>query len=152
MSTFGSADEVLDFAIKNEQDAVDFYTDLAGKMENPAMKKVFEGFAKEEMGHKAKLTSVKSGKRLMKSGERKVTDLKIADYTVEGEPTKDMDYREALILAMQKEKAAFKLYSDLAATAPDAELENLFLALAQEEAKHKLRFELEYDDNVLKWN
>ncbi|MCK4546364.1 MAG: ferritin family protein [Candidatus Eisenbacteria sp.] len=152
MSTFGSADEVLDFAIKSEQEAVDFYTDLAGKMENPAMKKVFEEFAKEEMDHKAKLTSVKSGKRLMKSGARKVTDLKIADYTVEAEPTKDMDYREALILAMQNEKAAFKLYSDLAATAQDDDLKDLFLALAQEEARHKLRFELEYDDDVLKCN
>jgi rubrerythrin len=29
-------------------------------------------------------------------------------------------------------------------------LRNLFLALAAEEARHKLRFEIEYDDHVLK--
>ena len=29
-------------------------------------------------------------------------------------------------------------------------MRDLFLALAQEEAKHKLRFEVEYDDRFLK--
>ena len=82
----------------------------------------------------------------------KVQDLKIADYVVETEPKPDMDYRDALVLAMQKEKAAFKLYTALAAASEDEALKSLFLSLAQEEAKHKLRFELEYDDNVLTWN
>jgi rubrerythrin len=50
---------------------------------------------------------------------------------------------------MKKEKAAFRLYSDLAGLADDAQLRNTFLFLAQEEAKHKLRFEIEYDENVL---
>ena len=151
MSTFGSADEVLDFAIEKEQEASEFYGDLAGRMKNPAMKKVFEGFAREEMGHKAKLTKVKEGKRLVQS-EAKVMDLKIADYLVDVEPQPEMEYQDALILAMKKEKAAFRLYSDLATAAGDGELQDLFLSLAQEEAKHKLRFELEYDDNVLRWN
>jgi len=151
MSTFGSADEALDFAIEREQEAADFYTDLAGKVKNPDMRKVFDGFSKEEMGHKAKLQGVKKGKRLTQ-GDRNVTDLKIADYLVDVEPEPGMDYREALILAMKKEKAAFRLYSDLASSAGDAEVRDLFHALAQEEAKHKLRFELEYDDEVLKWN
>jgi len=53
---------------------------------------------------------------------------------------------------MKAEKAAFKLYSDLAASAPDAALKNTFLAMAQEEAKHKLRFEILYDENVLTEN
>ena len=40
---------------------------------------------------------------------------------------------------------------DLAAGASD-ELAELFRSLAAEEAKHKLRFEIEYDDVVLKEN
>ena len=44
---FDSVDSVLDFAIKNEQEASDFYTDLASKMEKPQMKTIFEGFAAE---------------------------------------------------------------------------------------------------------
>jgi rubrerythrin len=47
---------------------------------------------------------------------------------------------------MKKEKAAFKLYSDLASSTDDENVKTMFLALAQAEAKHKLRFEIEYDD------
>lgn len=53
---------------------------------------------------------------------------------------------------MNKEKASFRLYTNLSERAPNAELKNLFLMLAQEEAKHKLRFEIEYDEYVLKEN
>jgi len=60
-----------------------------------------------------------------------------------------MDYQEILILAMKAEKEAFKLYSGLAKATSDASIKDLFLGLAQEEAKHKLRFEVEYDDRVL---
>ena len=34
----------------------------------------------------------------------------------------------------------------------DPELRKMFLSLAQEEAKHKLRFEIEYDDEIMKEN
>jgi rubrerythrin len=60
-----------------------------------------------------------------------------------------MDYQQALVVAMQKEKMAFKMYSDLAEQVDDENLKNTFLSLAQEEAKHKLRFELEYDEHVM---
>jgi rubrerythrin len=53
---------------------------------------------------------------------------------------------------MKKEKKAFRLYNDLASTCGDPKLEELFLSLAQEEAKHKLRFEVEYDDYVMSEN
>jgi rubrerythrin len=148
---FDSVDAVLDFAIKNEQEASDFYTELAAKMEKPQMKQAFEGFAAEEMGHKAKLEAVKKGK-IAKLTKAKVLDLKIGDYLVEQKPSASMDYQSALILAMKQEKAAFRLYTDLAASTDDASIRDLFLGLAQEEAKHKLRFEVEYDDDVLRDN
>ena len=49
------------------------------------------------------------------------------------------------MFAMEKEKAAFKLYNDLAKLTSDKLLEKIFLSLAQEEAKHKLILEIEYD-------
>lgn len=79
-------------------------------------------------------------------------DLKLSDYLVDVEPEKGMDYQKALVLAMKKEKKAFKMYTDLAASADDEGLEQTFLALAQEEAKHKLRFEIEYDNFVMTEN
>ena len=140
--------EILDFAIEREEEAYQFYNDLASKMDKEYMKEVFLNFAKEEKGHKAKLIRVKQGGE-MKSAEKKILNLKIADYVVDVEPSEDLNYQQALILAMKKEKAAFKLYMDLAEASEEESLRSLFLALAQEEAKHKLRFEIEYDDQIL---
>ena len=148
MERFESADEILDFAIAREIEANQFYTELAKKADNPAMRKVFAGFAKEEAGHKAKLEAVRRGDLAMKA--ESVRSLGIADYVVDIEPKKDMSYADVLVVAMKKEKAAYRLYLDLAAIAEAEELTDTFLALAQEEAKHKLRFEIEYDDYVLK--
>ena len=64
----------------------------------------------------------------------------------------DFDYQQALIAAMQSEKASFKLYNDLAEAADKPEIKEVFESLAIEEAKHKLRFEIEYDDTVLAEN
>jgi len=60
-----------------------------------------------------------------------------------------MDYQDVLILAMKKEKASFHLYTDLADEVENQIQKETFLSLAQEEAKHKLRFEIEYDNEVL---
>ena len=151
MKEWSSVDDVLDFAIGNEQKAVDFYTEMAGKVQSPHVKKMFEDNAKEEMGHKSKLEAVKSGKKLL-NAEKKVLDLKLSDYLVDVEADKNLDFQAALILAMKREKAAFRLYTDLAGQTDDAGLKETFLGLAQEEAKHKLRFEVEYDDEILKEN
>ena len=56
-----------------------------------------------------------------------------------------MSYSDVLIFAMKKEKLAYKLYLDLAEKMRNRQLKDMFLLLAQEEAQHKLRFELEYD-------
>jgi rubrerythrin len=148
MERFESVEEVLEFAIAREMESQDFYMKLAERIENPVMQKVFENFASEELGHTMKLEAVKRGHILL--GEEEVKSLDIADYVVDVEPRPDMDYAEALVVAMKKEKAAYRLYLDLAAAAEDEELTDMFLLLAQEEAKHKLRFEIEYDDIVLK--
>ena len=148
---FESIDEILDYAIQREQDAADFYTELAEKMEKPAMKQVFLGFASEEMGHKKKLIAVKEGNKLDLPA-RAIMDLKIGDYLVDPEPTTNLGYQDALILAMKSEKLAYRLYTDLADAAEDPDMKQLFLALASEEAKHKLRFEVEYDEEVLREN
>jgi rubrerythrin len=151
MKQWNNIEEVLDFAIDSEEEAVQFYTRLAERVEKPWMRAVFEGFAREEQGHKAKLTSIKEGHADLPA-PAKVQDLKIGDYLVDEKPDPEIDYQRALILAMKKEKAAFRLYSDLAAAVQDENLRQAFQALAQEEAKHKLRFEIEYDDNILKDN
>ncbi len=151
MQTFNSIDEVLDFAMNSEQEAVDFYNSLAARMKNQEMKDVFLQFAQEEVSHKARLQKIKD-EGLFDMDVEKVRDLKIADYVVRSKATDDMEYRDALVLAMKREKAAFKLYTNLSERTEHPGLKKVFQALAVEESKHKLRFELEYDDYVMREN
>lgn len=151
MKDFESVNDILDFAIENEQKAVDFYNHLATSAHNDEMRKTFEQFAREEMGHKAKLLAIKEQGSISFS-KADVADLKIADYIVGAESEKEITYEQALVLAMKREKAAFKLYLKLSEKAPTTDIKSLFLALAQEESRHKLRFEIEYDEYFLKEN
>ena len=146
-----TVDEILDYAIEQEEKATQFYTDLADRANLGHMKEVFLGFADEEKGHKAKLQRVKKGK-VMLSTEERVLDLKIGDYLEDVTLSSELNYRDALIVAMKAEKNAFRMYQDLASATDDPNLKTTLLGLAQEEAKHKLRFELEYDDQVLREN
>jgi rubrerythrin len=146
-----SVDEILDFAIAREQEAVDFYADLAERDNVGAMRDLMKDFSREEARHKAKLMAVKDGQKLL-SSKSEVADLKIVDYLVDVEVTDGIDLQDALIIAMKREKTAFRLYNDLAQRVKDSELRDLFLGLAQEEAKHKLYFETEYDERVLRNN
>ena len=150
MKQFSSADDILDFAIINEQDAFEFYTKYADRVKKE-MKETFLEFAQEEIKHKARLMKIKEEKLFTFSPE-KITTLNISDYTITGNFSLDLSYQDALILAMLKEKAAFKLYMNLSQKTNVPFLKELFLSLAQEESKHKLRFELEYDEYILKEN
>lgn len=150
MEKFETADAILDFAIENEIESYKFYTDLATKAAHPEMKMVFLDFAAEEQKHKQLLEDAKKGKKISFGKGEKIADLKIADFTVDVQPTPNMEYKDALVLAMKKEKKAFQLYTMLANIADTQNEIELFRSLAQQEAKHKLRFELEYDQIVLK--
>lgn len=151
MKNFENVDAILDFAINEEQGAVDFYSELADVAKTDDMRQVFMEFAEEEIKHKQRLLKIKE-EGFYKLEKEQITDLKISDFVVNVKPTPGMTYEDALILAMKKEKAAFKLYSALADRAPNAQLKDVFLGLAQEESKHKLRFEIEYDEFVLREN
>jgi rubrerythrin len=137
--------ELIDFAIEQEQEAVDFYTELAGKVRETHIRAVLDEFAQQERGHKAKLVAVRQ-RGSAEPALTAVVDLKISDYLTEVRPDSNLDYRTALVIAMQKEKAAYRLYQDLGRQCDDPELKAVFRYLAQEEAAHKLMFETEYDD------
>ncbi|HBG70906.1 MAG: hypothetical protein A2W93_08735 [Bacteroidetes bacterium GWF2_43_63] len=151
MENFKSMDHILDFAMNQEQSAVDFYTKLAAKSRNEEMKQIFEEFAREEIGHKAKISQIKEEQNFNLPKE-KVAALKIADYIAYPDVDENITYEDALKVAMAREKAAFKLYTKLASEAPTQAIRSIFQYLAQEESKHKLRFELEYDEFVLRDN
>ena len=143
-----TVEEILDYAIDQEQQAADFYADVAQRAETAGMKKVMLDFSEEEKSHKKILEAVKTGDRKL-TPEQEVLNLKLSDYLVDVEVHDNLSYQDALIIAMKRERAAYELYNDMANKLPEGELKNVIAGLAIEESKHKLFFEAEYDERVL---
>jgi len=139
---------ILSFAIEKEREAVEFYEELSRIAKRPSSKKMFEEFAKEETKHAELLEGVAEDK-IPDVPLQKTTDLKISDYLIDVSFKPDIDYQDALIIAMKREEKAVRLYKDLAEKMTEDKIKNLLQFMAEEEAKHKLRLETEYDDNVL---
>jgi rubrerythrin len=156
MEEFDSIDEILEFARDREGEANEFYKTLAELAANPAMGELILEFAKEELEHRAKLEleMMKRGKVVReaekKAGAEEPTGLRLADYGLDDKPQLDLEYEDLLVWAMKKEKASFRLYVDLAAVVRDVEFRETLLSLAEEEAKHKVQLEIEYDEFVAK--
>ena len=144
-----SFEDIIEFAIHREVQANAFYLALAGRMVNPQKQQVFEELANEEMKHKERLEieMMKTGKVVKSPAEDQGSEISYDIVGVDGGI--DMEYKDILALGISKEKASFRLYVDLAGRARDEETREVFLELAEEEAKHKFRFEIEYD-NFLK--
>jgi len=152
MKDFKNINDILDFAIAREQGAVDFYTRLAGDVNNKEMRDIFIQFAKEEMGHKAFLMKVKK-QGAFDIEATKIANIKVADYMIpEEKDYQSLTYPEALVLAARREKAAYDLYTKLSESVSDPKYAELFGSLATEELKHKNRFETEYDDYLSREN
>ena len=72
MENFKNIDKILDFAIEQEQEAIDFYSELSKQAKNQEMKNIYLEFVQEEMGHKKKLIQVKEEKVFSEKCIRKI--------------------------------------------------------------------------------
>lgn len=145
MTREDSYKEILEFAISKETESYHFYMALARHVDTEKMRQAFEELAREELDHKAKLELeiIKTGRSVATRREPAGPD---SDYIVSDRQFPlDIDYKDLLLLAMEKEEASFRTYVDLVATAEDEATRELLLALAEEEVRHKLRFRNEYD-------
>jgi len=143
MNKLSTMNDVLDFAISGESKAAELYTKMAATANNPWMRKTLEGFAQEELQHGKKLKDVRAGRIAL--GREGVGDLGLAEKLDDVEPHPDMDYPELLVFAIKKENLSHGLYSRLASIFTEPKLQETFLALAEQEAEHKRRFEMEYE-------
>ncbi|MBT3754874.1 MAG: ferritin family protein [Candidatus Cloacimonetes bacterium] len=144
-------DEVIDYAISGEKEAVKFYQELQQRTKFQAQKVMLKEFENMEKGHVVILENIRK-KGIKNIRVKEVANLNISEYIVDVKPYDDMTYQDILIIAMKKEEQAQKLYANMAGSLPGTELETLFLKLASEEADHKLQFETLYDEHVLKEN
>ena len=143
--------EVIDFAIDGEKDAVKFYYELQLKTKFQTQKEMLKELENMEKGHIVILENIRS-KGLQNVEVKEVKTLHISDYMVDVTPYENMTYQDVLIIAMKKEDQAEKLYTNMAGNFPGTDLETLFLKLAAEESEHKLKFETLYDEYILKEN
>lgn len=143
MKEFRAVDEVLDFAISKEVAAHRFYNELAQWAERPEAAKLFEELAVDEWQHKIRLEAIKVGHVTIEQED--VGNLGIADSLEAPEPKANLTYTQALVVGMQREKEAFRLYTLLALAAREPDVTDILSKLAQEEAQHKLQLEIEYD-------
>ena len=143
MNKLSTVDDVLDFAIGGESKASELYTEMAAMVENPWISKTLEGMAQEELQHEKKLKAVRARKLTLSRDQ--VSGLGIADAVEKTEPHAKMNYRELLAYAIKKEGVSQGLYSRMATIFDEPELRDMFLKLAEEEADHKRRFEMQYE-------
>ena len=141
--------EIISFAIDKEIKSYNFYTDACKVAKYSGAKDLFSDLAGQEVGHRKILEKLDMGKIAQVKIE-KVPDLKISDYMTDAEFSPDMSYADILRKAMKMEERALKLYNDMKEENKDEDLIQLFSFLANEEAKHKLRIEKIYDDEILK--
>jgi len=144
---FNSIEEILNYAIKREKEAAEFYEEISRKEDFSGTKESFEEFAKEERKHQTMLEDFSVNKEKINEYKLEwITDIKRSDYLVDIEYEKGMHYTDILRLAMKKEEKALKLYNDLMQKTDNESVIKLFKVLAQEEAKHKGFLEGLYDD------
>ena len=145
-------DELIDYAIEREKDAVKFYQHLQQSVHFTDRKKLLSDFESMEKGHIRVLEHIREQVKQVSMDKiiiPDVEDLHISDYLVEPDGGEEMEYQDILITAMKREEKSFSLYTDLAESSADSEIKKLLLRLASEEAKHKLFFERLYDDEIL---
>lgn len=146
MPKFRSVNDILDFAIERENEAHDFYMGLAQLVADAKLRDVIKGFAIDELQHGIRLEAIKAGDAAF--DEEALVDFTMSENAGHAVPTKEMSYADLLLIAMNQEKAAFRLYTNLASIAQKKEFRETLLNLAKEEAQHKLRLEIEYDWNA----
>ena len=144
----GKFNEIIDFAIEREDEAVKFYHELLENTDFFDMKEMLREFELMERGH---ITILEKLRQREVAGLKavKVDSLKISEYLVPPPTLENMSFQDILITAMKREELSQRLYTDLASDIDEPEMRQVFEKLASEEARHKLKFERLYDEEIL---
>jgi rubrerythrin len=137
--------DILDVAIQNEIEANLFYHQVAEKVKDDYLRKLFLELAAEEQKHRIILEGFRNNEKAALSFKR-VADFEVAETVDEPPLSIRMKPADAIALAMKKEEAAMQQYTKLAQAAMDEEQKNIFLELAEMERGHKAKMESAFVD------
>lgn len=142
MPDFYTIQDVLTFAIHLEQASQEFYRRLSQTVHSPSVARFLNDLVKEEKLHEQQLAQIlkESGGDL---GQR-ISSVQVDSYIQSIKVSESMDYKEAIKLALDKERAAQMLYSVVAETIEAPILAELFRQLSEQEKIHREFFEKEY--------
>lgn len=137
--------DLVDIAIKKEQEAYDFYMGIFDKTDDASVKHTLEFIAGEEKKHKAFLVNYRQGNygpEALRMSD--VVDYKIAEHLAEPEIEENLQSQDVYLLASHRELRSYKFYSELASMHAEGEPKNMLLKMANEELKHKEKMEYLY--------
>lgn len=134
---FNSIEEILNFAVQEEESAGEFYKEQFKKTTNVELRSLWQQLSNDEVRHKAILLNVldklEQGIVIEKYSVSKIPDYK----PVELPDKKWTEIESAIITAIQNENEAYFMYSNLAEKMLIAEHKTLLLTLASDEYKHR---------------
>jgi len=145
---FETIRDLLTFAISKERASQQFYRDLAMQMKDHAAQKIFHAIGQQEEKHEEalKLEVLKQGFSLSENSEAvSGKDTEWQEQSALDQEALHMNYMDALMVAIQKERAAFQLYTQMIAMTQEPQFRRILMGLAEEEMRHVIRFEREYD-------
>lgn len=150
MPDFYSIQDVLTFAIHLEQASQEFYRRLSRTVDSPSVARFLAELVKEEELHEQRLA-----KLLTEAGgitQQQISSSQVDSYIQAIHVTESLGYKEAVKLAMDKEKAAQMLYSVIAGVMEDPILADVFRQLSAQEKTHRQFFENEYQQICISEN
>jgi len=143
--------QILDVATSFEESARDFYTALIPKV-SKRIRYLVEELAAEEQKHYMLFGTLAQradiAEQIKAEIERTASDSKFSDCLHLPDLGEQPDDQAVLQYAMGREHAAMQHYGELAQTAPEGPIRELFQYLASEETKHKLELEKLYYETI----
>jgi rubrerythrin len=138
--------ELIEIAIRREKDAFAFYTELSGRVAEPAARETIAWIATEEQKHRAFLEEFRrSGKGPESLRFTDVVLYKIAEHLEEPDLKTDMRSEDVFLLASHREMRSYRFYSEMGALYDEGDtVREMLLKIANEELKHKEKMEYLY--------
>lgn len=140
---------VIEMAIKKEEEARAFYLDLRKKVKDKFAKDTLKYLAEEEAKHAKYLKTCMAGRYCASVlGMKDAVDYKIIEHLEKPDIKKNMNSAEVYLIAAQRELNAFNFYKGLADTYPPGDMKDLLMQMARQEKLHKEKVEYLYDNTA----
>ena len=140
---------LIERAIKNEEEAYEFYMSLHRLVEDPVAKDTLQFLAGEEKKHREFLMAYRDGRRPFSALKMDdAIDYRIAQYVDAPDIQKNMNSIEVYLVAAHRELNSYNFYKNLAAIQPEGEAREMLLQMAAQELKHKEKVEYLYSNTA----